>query len=111
MWCVCVCVCVCMPIHVLLYFCLYLYACVCVCELSVLTLCNPWTVACQAPLSMEFFRQDYWSRSALPPSRDLLDPGIKPMSLASSALAGKLYNCLKLVFLFNMTSVPWFKIL
>ena len=26
-----------------------------------LTLCNPWTVACQAPLSMEFSRQEYWS--------------------------------------------------
>ena len=28
---------------------------------SCLALCNPWTVACQAPLSMEFFRPEYWS--------------------------------------------------
>ena len=28
---------------------------------SCLTLCNPWTVSCQAPLSMKFSRQDYWS--------------------------------------------------
>ena len=33
---------------------------------SCLTLCNPWTVACQAPLSMEFSRQDYWSGLPFP---------------------------------------------
>ena len=37
----------------------------------------PWTVAHQAPLSMEFSRQEYWS--GLP--GDLSDPGIEPMSL------------------------------
>ena len=36
-----------------------------------LTLCNPWTVACQAPLSMEFSRQEYWSRLPLPSPGDL----------------------------------------
>ena len=42
----------------------------------------PWTVACQAPLSMEFSRQEYWSGLPLPFLGDLLDPGIKPRSPA-----------------------------
>ena len=41
----------------------------------------------QAPLSMGFCRQEYWSRLPCPPPGDLLDPGIKPESLLSSALA------------------------
>ena len=44
------------------------------------TLCNPWTVACQAPLSMEFSRQEYWSGLPLPSPGDLPDPGIEPWS-------------------------------
>ena len=45
----------------------------------------------QAPLSMGFFRQEYRSGLPLPPPRDLPDPGIKPISLASPALqAGSL---------------------
>ena len=44
-----------------------------------------WTVACQAPLSMGFSRQEYWSGLPCPPPGDLPDPGIKPTSLASSA--------------------------
>ena len=47
-----------------------------------------WTVACQAPLSMEFFRQEYWSELPFPPPGDLPHPGIEPVSLTSSALAG-----------------------
>ena len=38
----------------------------------------PWTVAHQAPLSMGFSRQKYWSELSFPPPEDLLDPGIKP---------------------------------
>ena len=41
---------------------------------------TPWTVTCQAPLSMEFSRQEYWSRQLFPPPGDLPDPGIKPRS-------------------------------
>jgi len=41
--------------------------------------------ACQAPLSIEFFRQEYWSGLPFPTPRDLLDPEIKP---SSAALAG-----------------------
>ena len=47
---------------------------------------TPWTVARQAPLSMGFFRQEYWS--GLPPPWDLPDPGIEPMSPVSPSLAG-----------------------
>ena len=51
----------------------------------------PWTVAHQAPLSMGFSRQEYWSGLPCPPSGDLLHPGIKPASLMPPALqAGSL---------------------
>ena len=52
----------------------------------------PWTIACQTPLSMGFFRQEYWSRLPFPPPGDLIDPGTEPMSLASPALAGRFYT-------------------
>ena len=52
----------------------------------------PWTVAHQAPLSMGFPRQEYWSELPFPPPGDLPDPGIKPMSLASPALAGRFFT-------------------
>ena len=42
---------------------------------------TPWTVACQAPLSMGFPRQEYWSGLPFPSPGDLLDPGIKPSYL------------------------------
>ena len=41
-----------------------------------------WPVACQAPLSMGFLRQQYWSGLPFPSPGDLPDPGIKPESLA-----------------------------
>ena len=46
---------------------------------------TPWTVACQAPLSMGFSRQEYWSRLPCPPPGDLPNPGIKPRSPALQA--------------------------
>ena len=46
---------------------------------------TPWTVACQAPLSMELSRQEYWSGLPFPPPGDLPDPGIKPGSPALQA--------------------------
>ena len=52
----------------------------------------PWTVALQAPLSMGFSRQEYWSGLPFPPSGDLLDPAIEPASLSSPALAGRLFT-------------------
>ena len=49
----------------------------CVCMLT------PWTVAHQAPLSMGFLKQEYWSWLPFPPLGDLLDPDIKPVSCVS----------------------------
>ena len=49
-----------------------------------------WTVACQAPLSMVFSRQEHWSGLPCPPPGDLPDPGIEPVSLMSLALTGGL---------------------
>ena len=51
-----------------------------------------WTVAHQVPLSMGFSRQEYWRRLPCPPPGGLSNPGIKPMSLMSPALAGRLYH-------------------
>ncbi|CAI9169360.1 unnamed protein product [Rangifer tarandus platyrhynchus] len=47
------------------------------------TLCDPWTVAHQAPLSMGFSRQEYWSGLPFPSPGDLPDPGIEPGSPSS----------------------------
>ena len=51
-----------------------------------------WIVACQAPLSMEFSRQAYWSGLPFPTAGDLADPGIEPTSLTSPALAVRLFT-------------------
>ena len=53
---------------------------------------TPWTVACQAPLSMGFSRQEYWSGLPCPSPRDLPNPGIEPASLGSPALAGEFFT-------------------
>ena len=47
-----------------------------------------WTVACQAPLSMRFSKEEYCSGFPCPPPGDLPDPGIKPASRMFSALSG-----------------------
>ena len=59
-----------------------------------------WTIACQAPLSIGFFRQEYWSGLPYLPPGDLPDPETEPMSLTSPALAGGFFFC----FLFFFTS-------
>ena len=46
---------------------------------------TPWTVAHQAPPSMEFSKQEYWSGLPFPSPGDLPDPGIKPRSPALQA--------------------------
>ena len=53
---------------------------------------TPWTVAHQAPLSMGFSRQEYWSGLPCPPPGDLPDPGIEPRFLTSPALAGEFFT-------------------
>ena len=66
--------------------------CVCVQLLSYSQLfTTPWTTACQAPLSMEFSRQEYWSGLPFPTPRYLPNTENKPMSLESSALAGRFF--------------------
>jgi len=49
---------------------------------------TPWTIAHQAPLSMGFFRQEYWSGLPLPSPGDLPNSGIKS---ESPALAGRFW--------------------
>ena len=53
---------------------------------------TPWTVARQAPLSMGFLRQKYWSVLPFPSSGDLPNPGIAPTSPASPTLAGGFFT-------------------
>ena len=53
---------------------------------------NPWTIGCQAPLSMKFCWQEYWSGLPCPSPEDLLDPGIEPESLMSPALVALLFT-------------------
>ena len=53
---------------------------------------TPGTMAHQAPLSMEFSRQEYWSALAFPPPGNLPDPGIEPTSPASPALADRFFT-------------------
>ena len=63
------------------------HVCVCVCVLSHVQLfATPRTVSHQAPLSLGFPRQEYWSGLPFPPPGDLPDPGIEPSSLVSPAL-------------------------
>ena len=68
-----------------------------------------WTVACQTLLSMGFSKQEYWSSLPCWPTGDLSDPGTKPKSLMSPALADELFtfratrgntvlNCKDLIF-------------
>ena len=47
-----------------------------------------WALALQAPLSMGLSQQEHWRGLPFPPPSDLLEPGTKPMSPASPALAG-----------------------
>ena len=49
-------------------------------------------MACQAPLSMGFSKQEYWRGLPFPSPGDLPDPGIESMSLASLALAGGFFT-------------------
>ena len=65
----------------------------CVCSVICLFV-TPWTLAHQAPLSMEFSRKDYWSRLLFPTSGDHPNPGSESESLVSPVLAGRFFtNC------------------
>ena len=53
---------------------------------------TPWTVVHQAPLSVGFYRQEYWSGLSRLPPKDLSNPGIKPTSLMSPACKDRLFT-------------------
>ena len=53
---------------------------------------TPWIVACQAPLSMGFCRQEYWRGVPCPPPGDHPDSGIEPMSFTSPTLAAAFFT-------------------
>ena len=53
---------------------------------------SPWTIAHQAPLSMEFSKQEYWSELPFSPPGDLPDSGIVPTSAASPALTSRFFT-------------------
>ena len=68
-------------------------ACVCAKSLNRGWFCAMlWAAACQAPLSMGFSRQEYWSGLPCPTPGDLPDPGIEPESLTYPALAGRFFT-------------------
>ena len=73
-------------ISTIILFVLVFYRCcsVCACVLShVWLFATPWTVARQAPLFLEFFKEEYWSRLLFTTLGNLPDPGIKPRSCVS----------------------------
>ena len=63
------------------------------CAESWLTLCDPMDCTLPAPLSIEFFRQEYWSGLPFPLPGDLPDPGTEPYS---PALIGRFFTLLHL---------------
>ena len=74
-------------------FCSFVHqGCVCSVAECVQLFVTPWTVVRQAPLSIEFSRQEYWSGLPFLTPEGLPDPGIKPTSLRFSALAGRLFT-------------------
>ena len=66
------------------------YACTCVLS-HVPLFVTPWTVVRQAPLSMEFSSQKYWSGLPFPTPGDLPDSGMEPISLESLALVARFF--------------------
>ena len=66
--------------------------CVCAQSLSRVRLFDPWTVTCQAPLSVGFSRQEYWSGLPFLLPGDLPDPGIQITFLTSPALTGGFFT-------------------
>ena len=82
--------------HVCVRVCMCVRACTHVRVLSCIQLfVTLWTVACQALLSTEFSRQEYWSGLPFPSPGDLPDPGIQPRLPVSPTLAGKFFTPLQ----------------
>ena len=74
------------------YIPLFVYACVLSHFSRVQLFATLWTVACQAPLSLGFPRQEHWTGLPFPFPDDLPYPGIEPMSLMSPALASGFFT-------------------
>ena len=72
--------------------CCYYEQAVLSCFSHVLLSATPWTVACQAPLSMGCSRQGHWSGVPFPPLGDLTDPGMEPVSLMRLEPSGGFYT-------------------
>ena len=73
-----------------MHVCVHVFGCVCVCVCvySVVSdFATPWSAECQAPLSMGFSSQEYWTGLSLPPPGNVPGPGIEATSLVSPALA------------------------
>ena len=64
----------------------------CVCAHLCPTLCELMALACQAPLSMKFSKQEYQNELPFPTAGDLLDPGIELVSPVSPALAVRFFT-------------------
>ena len=70
--------------HWLLRWSLNMFVCVCTQSCCVRLFATPWTGALQAPLSIEFSRQEYWRELGFPTPGDLPNPRIEPESLVSA---------------------------
>ena len=76
----------------------------------------PWTIACQAHLSIGFPRQEYWSGLPVPSPGDLPGPGIKPVSTALASISftteppGKIKSSLGFSAIFKSTMDPEIKV-
>ena len=83
----------------------FIYGCT-LSHFSHVRLCSTlWTVACQAPLSMGFSRQAYWSGLPCPPPGDLLNPGVEPESLKPSVYIFIYKSVYMLIQAFSFTSL------
>ena len=90
---VCMCVCVCVCVYLFNIFIeQFFYLVIILCDKSESESCSvmtnsvtPWTVACQAPLPMEFSRPEYWSGQLFLSPGDLSNPGIESRSLGLQA--------------------------
>ena len=69
-----------------------MHVCLLSCLSHVKLFATIWTVAHQDPLSLGFFRQEYWSGLLCPLPGDLLNPGIELASLTSPALVGGFFT-------------------
>ena len=83
----------------------YVCACILSCFSHVWLFETLWTLSHQTALSMEFSRQKYWNGLLCLPPGDLLDTGIKPMSLTSSALTDGFFTYVSIYIHIELSSL------